>query len=363
MHMTADGSKGVIVWAEASGNTNQRIVRRLDFTVDASGIVESGQPVTILPLVGEEPLPGDYLGFIVRDVWGDATHDSLYIAVSRTDGFNSGPNAGASTDVVSIYDLNTLTNVNDSPDVRTIFHKVNPFDETHGSVTWLDAGDPSTLPDCFTVPYPQFVPTCNGPGQMTFNPSGTRLYLNAGLDAAFRSDGEFWGGTMRINIDKTAEPTLGNWLLAGPELVHAADSAITGEFSGQLPRPEADPLQLPSPEYIAVVQAEASDYPRSEVMMLLNADQCAAVYAPYANGTLEAPSNRWQECKDESTLSYNGTIPGGGYSWQSPEALLKNTFQGWETELNDIHRIYVSGALAGTEQLVIENAKNPDTRY
>ena len=56
-------------------------------------------------------------------------------------------------------------------------------------------------------------------------------------------------------------------------------------------------------------------------------------------------------------------MPGGGYSWQSPEALLKNTFQGMETELFDIHRIYVSGALAGTEQLVIENARNPDTGY
>jgi len=351
MHMTADRSKGVLVWTADSDKGEEQIVRRLDFTVDASGNLDVGQPVTILPLAGEESLPGDDISDFVSDVWGDATHDSLYITVMRIENFNSGPNAGTGTRVVSIYDLNTLTNVNDSPDVRTIFDQYIPSNEAPESFSWLDAGDPSTLPDCFEVPYPQFVPTCyRTDWSMRFNPSGTRLYLDHGLHRDLQDTGVYWGSTMRINIDKTADPTLGNWLLAGPELVYAMDHGVTGELNGPYPRPEADPLQLPSPEYVAVSLGDGSDNPTSEVTMLLNADQCAAVYAPYANGTLEAPSNLWQQCKDESTLSYDGTMPGGPYSWQSPEALLRGTFQGRETELFDVHRIYLSGALAGTVQ-------------
>jgi len=128
MHMTADGSKGALAWTEDSDGDNQYIVRRLDFTVDASGNVHAGQPVTILPLAGEEALPGDNLNFTVGDVWGDATHDSLYLIVKRHDSIKSGPDAGAGRNVTSIYDLNTLTNANDSPDVRTIFQQDFPAD-------------------------------------------------------------------------------------------------------------------------------------------------------------------------------------------------------------------------------------------
>ena len=108
-------------------------------------------------------------------------------------------------------------------------------------------------------------------------------------------------------------------------------------------------------------QSEDSDNPTSEVMMILNADQCAAVYAPYANGTLEAPSNRWQECKDESTLSYNGTLPHGeAWSWQSPEALLKmhipkRAKPGFSTFIGSISQVH----WPAQQQLVIENADVP----
>ena len=355
--MTADRSKGVIVWVE--GN----IIRRLDFTVDEAGIPTPGQPVTILPLAGEEALPGDELHYEVGDVWGDATHDSLYITVKRQESFNSGPNAGAGTRVGLIYDLNTLTNVNDSPAVRTIFDQFIPSDEPPEYPNWLDAGDPSTLPDCYAIPYPQFVPTCYVVGfRMTFNPSGTHLYLERNLKSELRSEGEVYRGIMRIKTDDMAAGLpLADWDLSGPEMVYAVDQLFGGETGGAQPRPENDPMRLPSPEYIAMSHNEDSDNPTSEVMMILNADQCAAVYAPYVNGTLEAPSNLWQECKDKSTLSYNGSLPGGGWTWQSPEALLKLAYQG--DGVFNIHRFYVSGALAGTEQLVIENAINPDAGY
>jgi hypothetical protein len=114
MHMTADRSKGVIVWVEDPSPANQKIVRRLEFTVDAYGNLHPGEPVTILPLAGEKPLLGDYLYYEVGDVWGDATHDSLYITVLRVDSFNPGTDTETGARNGSIYDLNTLNNENDS---------------------------------------------------------------------------------------------------------------------------------------------------------------------------------------------------------------------------------------------------------
>ncbi len=69
MHMTADRSKGVILWNE--DHDNQYIVRRLDFAVDDSGTLTVSDPVTILPLVAEEALPGDLLSLGSIDIWGD----------------------------------------------------------------------------------------------------------------------------------------------------------------------------------------------------------------------------------------------------------------------------------------------------
>ena len=85
MHMTADRSKGVIVWSERSdGNAQTSHDPATGFLCGwVRQLAESGQPVTILPLAGEEALPGDNLHYEVGDVWGDATHDSLYITVKR----------------------------------------------------------------------------------------------------------------------------------------------------------------------------------------------------------------------------------------------------------------------------------------
>ena len=183
MHMAEDGSKGVVVWVEDSDNNQQKIVRRLDFTVDASGEFSAGEPITILPIAGEEPLPGEELYLTVRDVWGDANHDLLYMAVTRFRSFNSGTYAGKKMYEALIYNLNDLTDNSalPLPGVRTIQRQLKASDGTNESSDWLDAGDPSTLPDCYEVLYPQFVPTCYNADLMTFNSSGKRLYLGSGL--------------------------------------------------------------------------------------------------------------------------------------------------------------------------------------
>lgn len=170
-HMTADGSKGVILWSEDI--ENQYIVRRLDFTVDftkdPNGVLNPQPPVTILPLPGEEADPEDYLFYFSIDIWGDANHDSLYVTMLRQRSFNSVPNAGEGTRVALIYDLNDLIDVtafSDAPDVREIYNE--------GSGDWQDADEL----DCSSVDFPQFVPTCYRPQTIRFNPSGTRLYIH-----------------------------------------------------------------------------------------------------------------------------------------------------------------------------------------
>ena len=331
-HMTADGSKGVILWSEDI--ENQYIVRRLDFTVNNSGVLALGQPVTVLPLAGEEALPGDFLFLRSIDIWGDAAHDSLYLTIRQRHVFNSGPNAGTGTRVALIYDLNDLTDSNALPDVREIYN------EDAGG--WQDA----TGLDCSSLPYPQFVPTCYGLQGLRFNPSGTRLYM--GDDNFDTPDGQRWSAALRIRIDMGGGLPLAKWTLTGPELVFAGpESSGTPNQWAMTARPSNDPSQLPETEYIAA----GGDF--------LNADQCATDYAFYASGNSEAPFDLWLACVD-TTVFAAGT---GGNSWQTPEALLGHgrATSHHHTWQNNIYRIYVSGALAGTNQLLIENGRDPDT--
>ncbi len=348
MHMTADRSKGVLVWVENPGGTNQNIVRRLDFTVDASGNVDAEQPVTILPLAGEEAKPGDNLHYEVGDVWGDANHDSLYITVKRMDSYNSDPNAGASTRVGLIYDLFKWTNVNDSPAVHKFFDQFIPSDGPPEYPSWLDAGgpsDPSDPPDCYSVPYPQFVPTCYVLGyRMTFNASGTRLYLERNLKSELRSAGEVYRGVMRINTeDMAAGFALADWDLAGPELVFASKAGS----EGLLPRPGTgiDLYKRPDPEIIASGE------------LFLDADQCADDYDQFAGGNVEPQSSLWQGCIVDDLVGHTGFS--NGQVWESANTYLfdRNAKRG----RFEIYRMYITGDFVGVEELLIENGQSMDT--
>ncbi|MEE8306348.1 MAG: hypothetical protein V3R81_03725 [Gammaproteobacteria bacterium] len=333
--MTADGSKGVILWSEDI--ENQFIARRLDFTVDNSGVLALGQPVTVLPLAGEEPLPGDTLTYFSIDIWGNATHDSLYVTIWQVREFNSGPNAGTGTSVALIYDLNDLTDVTASPDTREIYN------EDAGG--WQDANGL----DCSSVLFPQFVPTCYQVDGLRVTPSGTRLYI---ADNINDPDGQRWDAALRIHIDMGGGQPLDQWTISEPELVQ-----VNGPNPyGIAVRPDNDPLQLPSPEYIASSYEEIPGDPTTGVVSILDADQCAADYAPYASGTSEAPIDLWQGCLD-TNMFFPPSSPAAS-SWQTPEALLRNSSRDHD---HDLYRSYVTGALAGTEQLVIETAGGADT--
>ncbi|MEE8306350.1 MAG: hypothetical protein V3R81_03735, partial [Gammaproteobacteria bacterium] len=278
-HMTSDRSEGVIVWREEPERDNQVIVRRLDFTVDDSGNLTPGQPVTILPLVGEEAPPGDFLGYSSLSIWGDATHDSLFLAIKRGRHFGPDINTGPGSTETLIYDLHALTDTNASPEVREIYYEDTV--SWGGIPDWRDAVEL----DCNSVSvlFPQFVPTCYRPEEIRFNPSGTRIYIEGKL---FLADGRREYAGMRINIDSSGGPDLADWIITGPELVYI--KRVEGAPSGNIVRTNNDVYVLPSPEYIAVVQNEGATR-RTSFVSILNADQCASDLAPYAGGNLEGP--------------------------------------------------------------------------
>ena len=336
--MTADGSEGVFLWTE--NIENQYIVRRLDFTVDNSGVLTLGSPVTVLPLAGQEALPGDYLFFRALNIWGDATHDSLYVILRERRVFNSGSNAGEGTRVALIYDLNALTDVTASPDRREIYN------EDAGG--WQD----TVGLDCSSVTFPHFVPTCHRPDGLQVNPSGTRLYIPANVDAP---DGERWTNALRIHLDMGDGQALDQWIISAPELVftgpRAGPPGPANVYDIAL-RPHNDPLQLPSPEFIA---AGFPDNLGNSTTTVLNTDQCVADYAPYASGTSEAPIDLWQGCFNTDLVSWIFPPSSTGF-WQTPESLLQQDAKFPDQFWNqNIYRRYVTGALAGTEQLVIDN--------
>jgi len=298
--------------------------------VDGSGNLVLGNPVTILPLVGDEGLPGDSLSYGTIDIWGDATHDSLYMAIQRGRHFNSGPNAGEASIEVLIYDLGALTDVNASPDVREIYYtntQTLPFFSD-----WKDADDV----DCSSVFFPQFVPTCYRPREWRFNPSGTRLYFNSKIPFITQS------AEMRIQIDRLdamgVKKALADWTITGPELVY-----VDGPRNA-LPRPDNNPLDLPSPE---IVTAGGQ---------FLNADQCAASYAPFADGNMDLSADLWEACIDTNLLAH-----GNARSWESPDSYLFDRLAQQGRGKYNIYRVYVSGGLADTEVLLIETARNADT--
>jgi hypothetical protein len=333
-HMTSDRSKGVVVWREDIGNNNQIIVRRLDFTVDGLGDLILGDPVTILPLVDEEAPQGDWLGYSSLDISGDATHDSLYLATKRNRTFGPDINSGAGSLEALVYDLNALTGVNPSPlpDVREIYYEDTV--SWGGVPDWQDVEEPECN-DFTLVPFPRFVPSCYRPEEFRFNPSGTRIYIEGKL---FLADGRREYAVMRINIDSSEGPDLADWTITGPEMVY-----VDGPRNAR-PRPDIDPLQLPSPE---IVTAGGQ---------FLNADDCAEDYDFYAKGDDEPELIIWPDCTAPDLLAH-----GDARSWESPDSYLFDRLSQQGRGKYNIYRVYVSGGVADTEALLIETARHADT--
>jgi hypothetical protein len=329
--MTEDRSAGVLLWRADPGNAGQYVVYRQDFTVAANGDLSLEPPVQLLPLEGEEVPAEDELYYHNMDIWGDATHDELYLSAHRVHRINSGP--GERVEELLIYNLNDMT------EVREIYRSAQA------------AGEWNCPPD---ADYPQFVPACHLIQGMRFNPSGTRLYF----------DGEFhdnqdqgWDGALRIHIDRIDAETggaadLADWNFSAPELVYTGP----GEPRGSLARPDYDPSQMPLQEFIAIRFGNMG--------ALLDADQCAIDYAAFADGDTSPEPEYWQACVDPDSISeLSSFLHGGGDSWESHDALLFSTPAEKGKFHFDIFRRNTSGMDAGTEQRLIEYARGADTGY
>lgn len=357
MHMTADRSAGVIVWVEDPGSNNQKIISRLDFTVDEFGVLDVEPAITILPLAGEEPLPGESQYYEVSDIWGDANHSLLYITVIRSRAFSSAPYAGKGRSEALIYDLNVLADSNADPatGVRAIYRHWVAADGQIDSADWLDAVDSFTHAECVDaeiVANPQFSPTCYKEPRMTFNSSGTRLYLEQGLRRGpLDPEIEPWHGIMRIKTDDmpAGEP-LANWNLSGPELVYAVNGSdgSSGVPIGALPRPDTEPDVLPVPEILTAGG------------QFFDADHCVDWYAPYADGNTSLDNEFWLACTAPGLLAH-----GDARSWESPDSYLFDRFAQQGKAKMEIYRVYVSeeNGLADTEELLVENGRDADTGH
>ncbi len=353
-HMTADRSAGVIVWSEDIDN--RYIVRRIDFTVDNSGNLVLDEPDTILPLAGEEAPPGDHLFYFSNDIWGDATHDSLYLVILRIYSINSGDDAGGGTRDALLYDLNELTGepADPAPESRLIFHEWVSAGGVFEYGDWQDAGNPTTLPDCSSVYYPQFVPTCYRAEGLSFNPSGAGLYSQRNINLP---SGERWDGVLRIDLVMDPE-SLAKWGVSPPKLIYTSSGDHTA--GGMLAAPDADgPYEQPSPEYIAIRHTDRTGKNVIRSGDILNTDQCVDLYDDFADG-MSAPGDiPWLTCLDTG-LFFAAYNHGGGDVWENSEALLTSTLN---NQSYDIYRRYVAGGSAGTEVLLIENARNADNGY
>jgi hypothetical protein len=326
-HMTADRSTGVLLWREDPGSVNQLVVIRQDFNVDASGKFNLELPVQLLPLDGEEEAPaGDLVSYYASDIWGDGAHDALYLLANRY--HSPGPDHWDGTTEIRIYNLNDIT----MTDMREIYRSAQVAGE------W----------SCPDVDYPQFVAGCYKHGEWNFNPSGTRLYITATMDDKF---GQRWDAEIRILIDRIDADTKGvadlsDWTFSAPELVFTGTDGTVGHLA----RPANDPSQLPLLSEEIVLRKFA------DTGTILDADICAAVYEEYAGGNIAAAPDLWQDWCVVSSIFFSPNGHGGGDSWQSPDAILTSTYG---KRQYDIYRRF----LDGTEELLIENARNADTGY
>lgn len=338
LHMTENRKKGVLLWRERTGDSNQTSVYRQDFTIDESGSLMLGLTDKILPLEVEDVAAEDELYFDGMDIWGDATHESLYLVVFRMLAITTG-------EPKNIREL-LIYNLNDLSDVRSFYLNIHVIDQ---QIVYENCPPNAS--------YPQFVPACYKLEGISFNPSGTRLYIPGTMKD---NQGQRWDGVHRVEIVRALDPVTGlelpldMWEFSDPELIYTGPDTP----SGSLARPDSDPYTLPFPEQIVVSKF-------ADTGQIVDADLCAAYYAPFNDGMSDAheTSVLWeQECIVTSTF-FSPNIHGGGDSWQSPDTLLSSIFGGRGRGNYDVFRQYVFGPQAGDEELLIENARAADTGY
>ena len=318
VHMTdvlADGPdegsvKGVIVWKEDPGNITGNLsryqVQRANFTVNTDGDVTL-EGIQTLDLGDNALPPADNLNYFL-DVWGDSTHEELYLVAWRIYTNNTTAN-GEGEHSLWIY------NLNDPSDKRELYLSAQSAN------SWVCPPGTSN---------PEAVAGCYGPESPKWNPTGTALYLLNELYSPGpepTSESVRWTGAVRLQISRLG--TLGTWAISPPEIVYTGRTNNTaGEPGGTAarPRPEEFVCSTSSGHCDLILVSDDSNVTTTRRGML-DVEACVSWFNP----PVTVGPNDWLNCMvvedpytgDSFDLAntVGGTWHGGG-SWQSPDDVL-----------------------------------------
>ena len=314
IHFHADRTGGTMVWREETLG-NELKIRLLHFSATAQDI----ETLSLESLTLFGPDENQFRGYSF-DLWGDATHATLYLAVAK----KSEPVGGGGS-WRSEHWLINLHDVND----RFKFYDVSED-------------------DCIEE-FPQSVATCYSLSNIRWNASGKRLYMEADFNDA---QTPYWSGAVRFEVTNTVG--LITAVANRPSLVVIGTRTESTDDPHRViprPSPRANLEILPSPELVYLTYLDRLGNNTEAAYAVLNADECVDAYQTWEG--FDVDSNLWFEtCV---LTDYDTTNNLKGEFWQSENTLLGDPV------VNRRHRIMRSNILFGTGVELIDRADNPDT--
>jgi hypothetical protein len=163
---------------------------------------------------------------------------------------------------------------------------------------------------------------------------------------------------LRIDIvSKNGAEDPGLWTFGEPKLVLAGERSSEADYSEPFAvkaQPSRNRFELPAPEYVIVGYFDRTGRHTVHRTEVLDADHCVSTYETLADGATDGNSDLWMECLESSDFY---TDHAGG-TWGSFNTWLDGVRQ--SNKRVDIYRHYVTGSLAGTSELVLEDGQSPD---
>lgn len=342
VHMTEasllDGSySGVIIWSEDpdDGIPNVDHLRRADFTVNAAGALTDLDIIEDPLDLGDPGVPdGDTLGYGFPDVWGNGTHDELYMLVNRG---HSDQNSGGSHSL-RIYNLNDLS------DSLELFWSVD-----------FPGGYTSSWPCPESTTHPEAVAGCYRPESFRWNPTGTAIYIQ---DTIYSPDSVRWNGAIRLQI--TRGGPVSSWGVSAPQIVYTGSTnEVASEPNGlaAMPRPV---------EFVGVgdlILAGDNNNVTATTWGMLNVEACITAFTPpVSNPDPEIDPNLWLTCLVDTDPYTGEEFDLGdadramfGY-WLSPNEILHEV-----REKRRLVSIYKTNVHSGISTKLVDDAEDPDS--
>jgi hypothetical protein len=349
-HLLPDSasSSGAIIWREqlAGGST---VIRRMQYNLDANDDLILGAPIDILPESGELG-PGEAVSYFNLDLWKDVETSSTFASVIRRESLDGTPSAYD----WMIYEIDESGGVVGSKLMLENAFDPESLSEFSGYGCPGDVIFPHQTPGCYSMDISGTV----------WHPSGESLLIRGEQGEIGELPSTAWSSYMRAEVVKRDQDDallpLEQWSLGDLEMV------IVGAFS--------TPADYSEPSAVGVPQADATDPALLGVTYIdrtgrhtvaahtvLNADTCIDEYAAYSDGRTFGPVDPalWISCAEPGFVvsHLTGRFTRGGF--QSPEIFLDRQLSNRGD--GSIYRRYITGVLAGTSELLVENGEAPAT--